>query len=178
MQTYLFTFYLISALYLKSRKSTVLDAMRRNMRPDASNVIRYTQPHNLPALSRAQTYYILYAVDIRESSFLIHICTAKNDEKVKHTSVTEALNKYNNTHELNSNLLRSNAFYRFNELLAHILFQMPFHQIQWYANFLRQSLKQEMCFVNRWQRDWSEEEEEDEEDEELKATNASRQKGK
>lgn len=41
VHTNLITFYTISALYLKSRKSTVLDAMRRNMQPDASNVIRY-----------------------------------------------------------------------------------------------------------------------------------------
>lgn len=97
------------------------------MRPDASNVVRYKPPHNR---SLFREYYILCAVDIRQSSFLVHICTAENDKKVKHTSITEAHNKHNSTHELNSNLLRSNAFYRFNELLAHILFQMPFHQIQ------------------------------------------------
>lgn len=68
--------YHISALYPRSRRSTVLDAMRRNMRPDASNVVRYVyciHSHILPTLLHAHT--IFYTVDTRQ------YCQRREEEK-------------------------------------------------------------------------------------------------
>lgn len=74
--------FFFTALFLKSRKSTVLDAMRRNMRPDALNVVRYTNYFPTHSLLRTYTWYSIHQTILFIPLF--HTCTAQKRDTAAH----------------------------------------------------------------------------------------------